>query len=50
MEKVIYTSEQIQKVIESLDNIEVKGIHNIGMMAQILSILNKPIDREKAEL
>ena len=41
MKKIQYTGEQIQKIIELLDLIELKGIKNWGVMNSIISILDK---------
>jgi len=41
LKKIQYTGEQIQKIIELLDLIELKGIKNWGVMNSIISILDK---------
>ncbi len=40
MSNIQYTEEQIQKIIDLLDLIELKGIRNWGIMNSVIAILD----------
>ena len=38
----IYTQEQIKSIMDSLDKLNVKGLDNIQLILQIISVINQP--------
>ncbi len=41
MEKIQYSKEQIQKIIDFIDLIEIRGIKNLGLLNNIIAILDR---------
>lgn len=48
--EIKYTQEQVQKILEILDSIEVKGLINMQKIIGVINILNEPFQNNKKEV